>query len=129
MPDVQAAFQAIIDYGKETARWHKPIMEFSQEAKAAGFPDFHGGYSHAPFDLLADTLRGTHGIMMDMYRQPEKIHQAMERIIPIVIESGVKLSDRSGNPMIMLPLHKGDDAFMSDKQSRTFSWRYAPFFR
>ncbi len=72
MPEVRAAYQAIIDYGVETAKWMGPIMEFSQEATAAGYPTIFGGQSHAPFDILADTLRGTKGIIMDMYRQPDK---------------------------------------------------------
>ena len=33
-----------------------------------------------PFDAIGDTLRGTRGIVMDMYRQPEKLLQAMEAI-------------------------------------------------
>jgi len=59
MPDVRAAYQAIIDYGLETAKWMQPIMEFSREATAAGYPTIFGGQAHAPFDILADTLRGT----------------------------------------------------------------------
>ncbi|MBN2040680.1 MAG: hypothetical protein JW864_11590 [Spirochaetes bacterium] len=122
MPEVQQAFQAIIDFGKETAKWNMPLMEFEREAFSAGFPSFYGGISHAPFDILADTLRGTHGIMMDMYRQPENIHKAMKKIIPIVVDNAVQMANRSGNPMILMPLHKGDDAFMSEKQYLEFYW-------
>ena len=59
MPQVRAAYQAIIDYGIETAKWMGPLMQFNFEATAAGYPSFFGGQSHAPFDILADTLRGT----------------------------------------------------------------------
>ncbi len=122
MPDVQAAFQAILDYGRESAAWQGPVMQFVQEAVAAGHPEFYGSHSHAPFDLLADTLRGTHGIVMDMYRQPDKVHEAMEKLIPINIDSAVKMADASGRPVVLMPLHKGDDSFMSDEQYETFYW-------
>ena len=126
MPGVRAAFQAIIDYGKETEQWQKPLMEFDREALSAGFPSTFGGQAHAPFDILADTLRGTKGIVMDMYRQPEKIIEAMEMLTPINIEIGTQMADASGKPMVFFALHKGDDTFMSDKQYEKFYW---PTFR
>ena len=79
-----------------------------------------------PFDVFADTLRGTYGIVMDMYRQPEKIIEAMEYMLPMTIESVIKGAEFSDCPIIMMPLHKGDDTFMSDKQYERFYW---PTFR
>ncbi len=122
MPEVQAAFQAIVDYGKEMAQWMEPIIAFNREALSAGYPAFHGGQSHAPFDILADTLRGTRGIVTDMYRQPEKLHEAMEKLIPMNIECGVTMANASGRPIVFMALHKGDDTFMSDSQYETFYW-------
>jgi uroporphyrinogen-III decarboxylase len=76
----------------------------------------------APFDNIADALRGTRGIIMDMYRRPEKIHEAMERLVPIIIRGAVQGADASLSPIISMPLHKGDKSFMSDKQFRDFYW-------
>jgi hypothetical protein len=125
-PEVQAAYQAIIDYGKEVANWQKPLAEFDREALANGYPSFFGGQSHAPFDILADTLRGTKGIVMDMYRQPEKLLEAMEKLTPINIDCGLQMANTSGRPIVFFALHKGDDTFMSDKQYEKFYW---PTFR
>ena len=125
-PQVQAAYQAIIDYGKESAKWMAPLMAFDREATAAGYPSLFGGQSHAPFDILADTLRGTKGIMMDIYRQPEKIHAAMNKIIQMNIDVGVDGINMSGRPIVFFALHKGDDTFMSNKQYEEFYW---PTFR
>ncbi|MCK4274252.1 MAG: hypothetical protein KAW90_05120 [Dehalococcoidales bacterium] len=122
MPEVRAAFQAIIDYGKEMAEWSVPIAEFNREALAAGYPSFSGGQSHAPFDILADTLRGTRGIFIDMYRQPDKLQEAMEILTPINIDCGVEMANASGRPIVFFALHKGDDTFMSDKQYEQFYW-------
>ncbi len=126
MPQVRAAFQAIIDYGKEIEEWSKPVMEFNREGLEAGYPSFFGGQAHAPFDILADTMRGTRGIFTDIFRQPEKVHKAMEKLVQINIDCGVHMANASGIPMVFFALHKGDDTFMSDKQYEEFYW---PTFR
>ncbi len=122
MPEVRAMFRAIIDYGEESERWQRPLAEFDREAFAAGYPMFAGGQSHAPFDILADTLRGTQGIIMDMYRQPDKLLKAIEILTPINIDIGKQMADVSGRPVVFFALHKGDDTFMSDKQYEKFYW-------
>jgi uroporphyrinogen-III decarboxylase len=94
--------------------------------KAAGFPNIFGGFSKAPFDVIGDTLRGTRGIMVDMYRQPDKLLEALEAITPMMINMGVSAAKMSGNPLVFIPLHKGADGFLSDEQFKTFYW---PAFR
>ena len=88
-PDVRDAFQAIVDAGKEYAIFQQAGAEIAREGQAAGFPLHVGGMAHAPFDALGDTLRGTHGIMADIHRRPEKLLAAMEAITPWTIEGGV----------------------------------------
>ena len=122
LPEVQEAFQAAIDAGKELAKFRQAVAEITKEAQAAGYPPFHGGFAHAPFDLFGDTLRGTRGIMMDMYRQPAKLQEAMEVVTPWIVEGAVSGADVSGVPIIFMALHKGDDTFMSEKQFETFYW-------
>jgi uroporphyrinogen-III decarboxylase len=126
MPEVRAAYQAIIDYGEETAKWMGPLMQFHREAIASGYPTLFGAQAHAPFDILADTLRGTRGIIMDMYRQPEKLQAAMEKVTQMNISCGLDGADMSGVPIVFFALHKGDDTFMSNKQYEEFYW---PTFR
>ncbi len=120
--DIQAAFKALMAAGEECMKWMEVVRDCSQECLEAGFPSMWGGMSQAPFDLIGDTLRGTHGIMLDMYRQPEKIFEAMERITPIVIDAAIRSADASDCPIVVMPLHKGDDTFMSAKQFETFYW-------
>jgi hypothetical protein len=126
MPQVRAAYQAIIDHGEETARWMGPLMTFGREITAAGYPSLFGGQSHAPFDILADTLRGTKGIIMDMYRQPDKLLAAIEKVTQMNIDCGLDGVKMSGTPVVFFALHKGDDTFMSRKQFEKFYW---PTFR
>jgi uroporphyrinogen-III decarboxylase len=121
-PDLQQAFQSIIDAGKELGKFRLAVAEIAKEAQAAGYPLFTGGFAHAPFDLIGDTLRGTHGVMMDMFRQPGKLQEAMESVTPWIVDGAVSGAIASGVPIIFMPLHKGDDSFMSEKQFETFYW-------
>lgn len=126
LPRVRAAYKAMIEYGEETARWMGPVLQFHHDAMAAGYPSIFGGQAHAPFDILADTLRGTKGIILDMYRQPDKVIAAMEKVTPMNIACGVDGADMSGNPIVFFALHKGDDTFMSNAQYEKYYW---PTFR
>ena len=57
-----------------------------------------------------------------MYRQPDKLLQALEVITPLMIKIGVSATQGAGNPLVFIPLHKGADGFLSDKQFKTFYW-------
>jgi uroporphyrinogen-III decarboxylase len=126
MPQVRAAYQAIVDYGEETARWMGPLLEFAREVTAAGYPGLFGGQAHAPFDILADTLRGTKGIVRDMYKQPEKVLAAIDKVTQMNIDCGMNGVAMTKRPIVFFALHKGDDTFMSEKQYLKFYW---PAFR
>jgi len=60
--------------------------------------------------------------MMDMYRQPDKLLEALERLTPLMIRLGAEGALSSGRPLVFIPLHKGADGFMSDEQYQTFYW-------
>ena len=125
-PKFQKLFKAIKEASKFTEPWNKAAAETTESARAKGFPVFRGGLAVAPFDVFADNLRGTQGIVMDMFRQPDKIHEAMEFVLPQLVSGAVAMADNADCPVIMMPLHKGDDVFMSDKQFEVFYW---PTFR
>jgi uroporphyrinogen-III decarboxylase len=121
-PRFQKLFKAIWKASKYLPAWDKAALETTEAAAARGFPMFRGGLAPAPFDVFADSLRGTQGIVMDMYRQPEKIHEGMEFVLPELLSGAVAMADATDCPVIMMPLHKGDDTFMSNKQFETFYW-------
>ena len=122
LTDVQAAFHSLLEAGRESMKWFAVVMEVSAAAMAAGYPGMAGGLAKAPFDTLGDTLRGTQGIMMDMFRRPEKLQAAMERLVPPVINSAIGTVEMTGTPLVFFPLHKGADGFMSSEQFKTFYW-------
>lgn len=126
LPPVQAAYKALFEAGAEALKWIGAIGAWNDEILAAGFPIIVAGYTKAPFDVIGDTLRGTRGVMLDMYRQPEKLLEALDRLTPIMIKMGVGTAQMAGHPLIFMPLHKGADGFMSDEQFKKFYW---PTFR
>ena len=81
-----------------------------------------GAFAKAPFDTIGDTLRGTQGVVMDMYRQPDKLFEALDVITDLTIDATITAVNNSGGIMAMFPLHKGADGFMSDKQFDRFYW-------
>jgi hypothetical protein len=122
LPPVQNTFKALFDAGAEALKWAGAMGGLDGELTASGIPNILGGFTKAPFDTLGDTLRGTKGIMLDMFRQPDKLIRAMEVITPIMINMGVAAARQTGNPLIFIPLHKGADGFLSDAQFRKFYW-------
>jgi uroporphyrinogen-III decarboxylase len=121
-PDIRKLYKTLLDAGKELTKLNKVTHSCRLAAIKAGFPILRSGYATAPFDLLGDSLRGTRGIMIDLYRQPEKILEAMEVITPHIIASGVAAANRSECPIISIPLHKGQDSFMSKEQFEKYYW-------
>ena len=122
LPPVQDAYKALFEAGAEAMKWAGAVGGLNGELATLGFPNILGGFTKAPFDTLGDTLRGTKGIIMDMYRQPDKLLQALEAITPIMIGMGLGAAQQTGNPVIFMPLHKGADGFMSDEQFKKFYW-------
>ena len=122
LPPVKAAYKALLEAGDEALKWIGVVGGFDEEMPALGFPAHQAGPTKAPFDVIGDTLRGTKGIMLDMYRQPDKLLQAMEALTPMFIQLGVGAAKQAGNPLIFMPLHKGADGFLSDEQFKKFYW-------
>jgi hypothetical protein len=122
LPAVQQALKKLVEAGAEALKWGEVVIALDRELAAAGYPDFFGGGCKAPFDTIGDTLRGTRGIMLDLYRQPEKLLKALDAFTPLMIKMGVSAARHNGNPIVFMPLHKGADGFLSDEQFRKFYW-------
>ena len=121
IPEVAAAFERLLKAGAEAQRMMSEARSFVEEMEELGFPTQFGSTGYAPFDYIGDFLRGTRGIMLDMYRNPDKLLEAIEKVLPIMIEGGVA-AKRAGIPRVFIPLHKGAHGFMSLEQFNTFYW-------
>jgi len=119
---VQQAFTKLAEAGDEALQWGRAMGRISLQIMARGVPSFTGGITKAPFDLIGDSLRGTRGIMMDMFRHPDEVIEACDRLVPFMIKAGVRSCGASGHMIPLIPLHKGADGFMSDEQFKKFYW-------
>jgi hypothetical protein len=123
IPPVQEAYQKLLEAGRIAMEWIQAAGAIDAASiSTLGIPVIMGGFTKAPFDTLGDTMRGTRAIMLDMYRQPKKLLAAMDRLVPLAIDMGARTANMGHNPMVFIPLHKGADGFMSDKDFKTFYW-------
>ncbi|MBN1101937.1 MAG: uroporphyrinogen decarboxylase [Deltaproteobacteria bacterium] len=119
---MRAALETLIQAGEEALRWRAAVREVNGRIMGRGFPAFSGGFTKAPFDVIGDSLRGTRGVMLDMFRHPDELKEACERLIPMMIKGGAASCRATGHIMPFIPLHKGADGFMSQEQFKTFYW-------
>jgi len=123
LPEFQEALEYIKKAGNEALKWASKVKEFNVWSQTEGFPMMRASaHAAAPYDVIGDFFRGTHGVMLDMYRYPEKLLKAQEKLVPILVKMGVDGAKASGHPIVSLELHKGAAHFMSDKQFKEFYW-------
>jgi hypothetical protein len=121
-PEMADGLERMAVAARAVAGWAGATFPKLGELTAQGFPDLYGGATKAPFDILGDTLRGTRGVVIDLYRCPEKVLAACERLVPVAIDWALRRPSGPATPVVFLPLHKGADGFMSDEQFRKFYW-------
>ncbi len=121
-PKVITALESLIAAGRESYKMIQQAIAFKNELTSLGFPSQSESVTLAPFDALGDCLRGTKGLMLDLYRKPDKVLEACEKLTPLLIEMGVNDAQRTGIPRVFIPLHKGAEGFMSLDQFRKFYW-------
>jgi uroporphyrinogen-III decarboxylase len=124
--DFQPMFKAISEASQALDAWLSVVTECSLATQAMGYPSTEGGMALAPFDTIADLLRGTRGSSLDMYRQPDRLLEATEKMAALTLQSVMEHAHEFVSPFVFIPMHKGDDAFMSDQHFEKFYW---PSFR
>ena len=119
---LQEMLKTIIKLGEEAQNFMMLMLTYIDEMKDLGFPLGYGSSADAPFDYLADQLRGMKGIMLDMFRRPDKVFKATEYFTGMMLESANFLSTFTGSTRVWMPLHRGSADFMSDAQFAKFYW-------
>jgi hypothetical protein len=122
-PALVEGIERLAEAARASFAWLGATGAAAGEASARlGIPPEIAGSVKAPYDILADTLRGTRGISMDLLRRPEKILEATGRLVGPMISLAVRQASRAQAPLVVFWLHKGADGFLSDEQFRTFYW-------
>ncbi|MEW6667316.1 MAG: uroporphyrinogen decarboxylase family protein [Thermodesulfobacteriota bacterium] len=120
--EIGGALQSLLAAASEAHKMLSRAAAFSRDMKALGFPPQFGATAFAPFDYFGDLLRGTRGIMLDMFRCPEKLLAAIDRMYVYTLRGILDNVKASGVPSVFIPLHKCIDVFMSPAQFERFYW-------
>jgi hypothetical protein len=125
LPEVASALEALSKAARVQASWSGKVAGCIKQLAALGFPvmPFGGSSLLAPFDFLANTLRGMRGIFLDMRRSPDKLLAAEEKVIQIQVEYAIARSKVTGRKNAFIPLHRGSDGFISLPMFERFYWR------
>jgi uroporphyrinogen-III decarboxylase len=121
-PQMVAAFKAFYEAGLQMQKQGVVMESLQKEIRSEGFAPVAGSGSLPPFDVVSDSLRGMRGVMLDMYRRPDKLLEAIDKILAYLVKTLVASADASGNPRAMLGMHRGSDGFLSKQQWETFYW-------
>ena len=122
-PEMKESLRLAEKASGEVNEWWGSQAQYWGELQAKGYPLAYAGWDWAPFDILGDTLRGTHQILADMRRRPGKLHDALEVATRICVEYGSGAAS-APLPLCWVWIHKSTREFMSDGQFREFYWPY-----
>jgi len=124
-PEFEEVAGVLRKAGQEQKKCSLVMENFVEEMTFLGFPPPTFGVGiGAPFDAIADFLRGMHGAMIDMHRRPDKLLAACEKVLQMrtALAAQVGPKKRGGSYIVFMPLHWGAKNFMSRKQFETFYW-------
>lgn len=80
------------------------------------------GILKAPFDILADKLRGYVGLVMDLRERPEKVLAACQALMPHLLHVALSGADPEKKVPITIWMHRGCVPFVSHAQFDKFYW-------
>ncbi|MBI2836395.1 MAG: hypothetical protein HYX85_01725 [Chloroflexi bacterium] len=126
-PEFQKMAQTLLKVGPEQEKFNQVWRGFEDAMASLGFPTlrYPGGVGSEPYDLFASHLRGLEGVTFDMYRRPEKLLAACEKVLEWRL-ARAKPADPSARgyprPVQGGAFHFSSDRFLSKKQFATFSW-------
>lgn len=85
-------------------------------------PSAIAGIFKAPFDIIADKLRGYIGLTMDMHTQPDKVLRACEALMPHLTHVGLTTADPAKQVPIGFWMHRGCVPFVTPAQFDSHYW-------
>lgn len=121
-PENLAALKSLVELAEAAAESDQAESEYVAEMKELGYPVSYQANFTPPFDIVADFLRGLKGTMLDLYRQPAKLLEAVELYVEPQIEAAISWAGAVDNPRIVFWMHKGAAGFMSDQHFEDFYW-------
>jgi len=125
-PEVARALAKLTEIGVEAQRLVDARISVEKELAELGFPPLAAAGCPCVFDYFADYLRGSKGIMLDIYKRKDKLLAALEFMTPVLTRGAIAAGRAGRSKCIFMALHWGLDGFISLEQFKTFYW---PFLR
>ena len=120
-PEVRQALLTLMFAGEQAVEWQKGGALLRETALACQTPLGALAGQNAPYDMLADNIRGFLNVPMDLYEIPDKVLAAIDILTEYALEN-VRRLKKSGSKYRFMPLHGGTDDFMSVEDYRRFYW-------
>lgn len=90
--------------------------------RECGMPSAIAGILKAPFDILADKLRGYLGLCDDLFERPDKVLAACEALAPHLLHVALSGADPNKQVPISIWMHRGCTPFISHKHFKEYYW-------
>ena len=121
-PEMVHAVSVLQKAGREMRKWQKKIGRFHKMMEDCGFPQYFQGAALPPFDMVSHSMRGMNGTMQDMFRQPENILRACDKILELTLARPMPQPSENGYIRMFMTNTRGSDDFMSTKHFDKFYW-------
>jgi hypothetical protein len=121
-PETAHAIQTLQRTGRAIRRYGARMKKFDQMMLDLGFPRYLQGAAMPPYDVISHSMRGMTGTMTDMYRRPDKMLAACEKILELTLARPLPKPSEQGNIRIFMTNTRGSDDFLSPKHFDTFYW-------
>jgi uroporphyrinogen-III decarboxylase len=114
--------------GEAAKKWEHELGKIDVELANLGLPEIplsFGGVQ-PPFSYFSNNFRTFQGVVKDMFRQPEKLKAALNKIVEYRVATAISAVKKDGRPTIgsSAEPHRVSDEFMSPKQFEEFVWPY-----
>jgi uroporphyrinogen-III decarboxylase len=127
-PEFEQFARAMKKAGEEQKKWNEAIGDFNQEMASLGFPQDpfwrRQGGVQPPFSGFSNSFRGFRGVVIDMFRQPDKLKAALEKFLEFRISRAKPAVHQDNKPAIggAAEAHRVSDDILSIKQFEEFVW-------
>lgn len=125
IPEFSNMMQTLTSIAHEAVEWNRQVMDMFIALNENGFPARMGmAGGGVPYDMISDFMRGMRGAMLDMYRCPDTLLAAIEKISDQTLQAIAAAPKPTEFTTSFIALHRGADGFMSLKQFEKFYWPY-----
>jgi len=123
-PKMIPAYKRLLAAAQENQLMLNAQTKYNNMLREEGYFSIDGQGSATAFDMLADRLRGTFGMMTDLMEQREDVKRTLDRFVNVHIDSFISGEKSDGPTYGWVYLHKGFDNFISDKDYGELYWPY-----